>query len=70
MKGVPPMDGFNNLAAKIPNNLSSVGDGVSKTLSSSPTGNFSRAFWTAPGDEITGIYGGVKTCNPCHGLSE
>ena len=44
------MAGFNDLAAKIPNSPSSAGDGVSETLASSPAGNFSRAFWIAPGN--------------------
>ena len=70
MKGVPPMAGFNDLAAKIPNNPSFVGDGMSETLASSPASNFSRAFWTAPGHGIAGIFGDVTTCNPCHGSAE
>ena len=64
------MAGFNGLAAKIPNNPSFAGDGVSENLTSSPVGNFSRAFWTAPGDGIAGIFGGVKMCNSCHGSAE
>ena len=56
MKGVPPMAGFNDLAAKILNSPSSAGDGMSETLTSSPAGNFSRAFWTAPSDEIAGNF--------------
>ena len=44
MKGVPPMAGFNDLAAKIPYNPSSASDGVSEILASSLAGNFSRAF--------------------------
>ena len=70
MKDVPPMAGFNDLAAKIPNSPSSTGDGVFENLASSPAGNFSRAFWTAPGYGIAGISRGVKTCNPCHGSAE